>query len=77
MFVVVFFHNKISMFGLSFHHLLTIFLFPLQVHVFASVFYEMLLHLFVVKFILVSFLFLFLHNGYYFNEGSYISCCNG
>jgi len=37
MFVIFFFHNKNNVFGLSFHHLSTIFLLPLQVCVSTSV----------------------------------------
>jgi hypothetical protein len=87
MFVVFFLHNKNNVFSLSFHHLLTILLFPLQVYVSTSAYFDvcfcnfyfcqMLLHSFVVKFILVSYFFLFLHNGCCYNEESYISCCGG
>ncbi len=38
MFVVFFFHNKNNVFGLNFHHLLTVFLLPLQVYVLPCVF---------------------------------------
>jgi len=82
----LFFHNKSNLLGLNFHHFLLFFCFLckllfLQVYVLPSVcfcncwFCRVLFHLFVVKFILVSFFF-FLHNVYYSSEGRYINCCS-
>jgi hypothetical protein len=79
MFVSFFFHSKINVFGLSFHHLLTIFLFPLQARVSTNVCFTkcVLLQLLVLP-SATSFVcyqihfgkFFFLHNGCCCSEGS-------